>query len=198
MAADLSGRAALITGAASGIGRASALAFSAAGASVTLVDIDHAGLEKTAVDVHAVGGVAELNTADVTDLDAMAGVVNPGGTAPSAHLQGIDFAGKTGSAQTVSNMQKAKTLNGKSKYKDNAWFVGVTPRRNPELVVAVLFEGGEHGQFAARVAAEALGWQKQAHVAQLVEHVLGKDEVTGSIPVMGSSEPASTKASDEV
>ena len=27
----------------------------------------------------------------------------------------------------------------------------------------------------------------KAHVAQLVEHVLGKDEVTGSIPVMGSS-----------
>ena len=25
-----------------------------------------------------------------------------------------------------------------------------------------------------------------AHVAQLVEHILGKDEVTGSIPVMGS------------
>ncbi len=31
-------------------------------------------------------------------------------------------------------------------------------------------------------------WPKTAaaHVAQLVEHVLGKDEVTGSIPVMGS------------
>jgi hypothetical protein len=29
-----------------------------------------------------------------------------------------------------------------------------------------------------------------AHVAQSVEHVLGKDEVTGSIPVVGSmSEP---------
>ncbi len=27
---------------------------------------------------------------------------------------------------------------------------------------------------------------RAAHVAQLVEHVLGKDEVTGSIPVMGS------------
>ena len=25
-----------------------------------------------------------------------------------------------------------------------------------------------------------------AHVAQLAEHILGKDEVTGSIPVMGS------------
>jgi hypothetical protein len=32
--------------------------------------------------------------------------------------------------------------------------------------------------------------EKQAHVAQLVEHVLGKDEVTGSIPVMGSEELA--------
>jgi hypothetical protein len=29
-------------------------------------------------------------------------------------------------------------------------------------------------------------WRRTAHVAQLVEHVLGKDEVTGSIPVMGS------------
>jgi hypothetical protein len=26
----------------------------------------------------------------------------------------------------------------------------------------------------------------KAHVAQLVEHILGKDEVTGSIPVVGS------------
>src|SRR5262249_30968071 len=38
-----------------------------------------------------------------TITDAMSEVVNPGGTAPSAHLQGIDFAGKTGSAQVVSN-----------------------------------------------------------------------------------------------
>ena len=27
-----------------------------------------------------------------------------------------------------------------------------------------------------------------AHVAQLVEHILGKDEVTGSIPVVSSKE----------
>ena len=46
------------------------------------------------------------------------------------------------------------------------------------------------GRERNRVAAEALGWQKQAHVAQLVEHVLGKDEVTGSIPVMGSRKRA--------
>jgi penicillin-binding protein 2 len=88
--------------------------------------------------------------------DAMSNVPTSMGTAGSAHLQGIDFAGKTGSAQTVSNALKAKTANGKSKYKDNAWFVGVTPRRNPEIVVAVLFEGGEHGQFAARIAAQVV------------------------------------------
>jgi len=31
---------------------------------------------------------------------------------------------------------------------------------------------------------------RSAHVAQLVEHVLGKDEVTGSIPVVGSTDRA--------
>ncbi len=75
MATDLSGRIALVTGAASGIGRASALAFAAAGASVALVDIDGDGLERTAKDVHAAGREAEVITADVTDLDAMADAV---------------------------------------------------------------------------------------------------------------------------
>ena len=53
MAADLSARAALITGAASGIGRASALAFASAGASVALLDIDAEGLADTAAAVRA-------------------------------------------------------------------------------------------------------------------------------------------------
>ena len=68
MAADLSGRAALITGAASGIGRASAIAFAAAGASVALLDIDADGLAETAAAVRALGQHAEVLVADVTDL----------------------------------------------------------------------------------------------------------------------------------
>ena len=71
MLADMSGRAALITGAASGIGRASAVAFAAAGASVALVDIDPDGLEDTAAIVKATGQRAEVFTADVTDLRAV-------------------------------------------------------------------------------------------------------------------------------
>ncbi len=89
--------------------------------------------------------------------DAMADVVNPGGTAPSAHLQGIDFAGKTGSAQTISNALKAKLgAAGKSKFKDNGWFVGVEPRRSPEIVVCALLEEGEHGYLAARTVAQVI------------------------------------------
>jgi hypothetical protein len=42
-------------------------------------------------------------------------------------------------------------------------------------VVGFLSFSGEQGQ---------LHWR--AHVAQLAEHVLGKDEVIGSIPIMGS------------
>ena len=97
----------------------------------------------------------EKNWSTITD--AMALVVSPGGTAASAHLPGIDFAGKTGSAQTVSNeLKKKMSATEKSKFKDNGWFVGVTPRRNPELVVAVLLEEGEHGFFAARAASQVI------------------------------------------
>jgi penicillin-binding protein 2 len=92
-----------------------------------------------------------------TITDAMANVVSPIGTAGSARLPGIDFAGKTGSAQTVSNdLKKTMSAKEKAEYKDNGWFVGVTPRRNPEIVVACLFEGGEHGALAARVAAKVI------------------------------------------
>jgi penicillin-binding protein 2 len=86
--------------------------------------------------------------------DAMVGVVSPGGTANSAHLEGIDFAGKTGSAQVVSNEGRKKAIG--AQYKDNGWFVGVSPRRNPEIVVATLIEQGEHGWVAAQVTSKVV------------------------------------------
>jgi NAD(P)-dependent dehydrogenase (short-subunit alcohol dehydrogenase family) len=68
---DLSGRVAFVTGAASGIGRSSALAFAAAGAQVALVDIDADGLRDVGDEVAATGADAELIEADVRDLQAM-------------------------------------------------------------------------------------------------------------------------------
>jgi penicillin-binding protein 2 len=92
-----------------------------------------------------------------TITDAMSLVVSPMGTAGSAAVKGVDIAGKTGSAQTVSNdFKKRLGAEGKSNFKDNGWFVGVTPRRNPDVVVACLFEGGEHGALAARVATKVI------------------------------------------
>jgi len=93
----------------------------------------------------------------VTITDAMAQVVSPMGTAGRAAVPGVDIGGKTGSAQTVSNdLKKKMGASEKDLYKDNGWFVGVSPRRNPEIVVACLFEGGEHGALAAAVATKVI------------------------------------------
>ncbi|WP_306319699.1 MULTISPECIES: 3-hydroxybutyrate dehydrogenase [unclassified Streptomyces] len=63
---DLGGRTALVTGAASGIGRACALRLAAAGAKVRAVDRDAAGLEELAGEADGV----EPYVLDLTDLDA--------------------------------------------------------------------------------------------------------------------------------
>lgn len=86
--------------------------------------------------------------------NAMADVVNPIGTAPSAHLKDIDFAGKTGTSQVISLSLRAK-LTGKE-FRDNGWFTGVAPRRNPEIVITTLIEQGEHGYLAARVTSKVI------------------------------------------
>jgi NAD(P)-dependent dehydrogenase (short-subunit alcohol dehydrogenase family) len=67
MAGELEGRAALVTGATSGIGRATALRFAEAGARVALVGRDGEGLGRTASEVKGRGGEAVEIQADVTD-----------------------------------------------------------------------------------------------------------------------------------
>jgi penicillin-binding protein 2 len=86
--------------------------------------------------------------------DAMANVTgSPIGTAYAAHLDGIDFAGKTGTADVVSGRKKNST--NKSTI-PNAWFVGMTPRRNPDIVVAVLWQHGYWGNNSAKLAAQVI------------------------------------------
>ena len=63
---DFKGKIALITGAANGIGRATALAFGRAGARLVLVDRDAAAGEATAGVVRQQGGEAKFVAADVT------------------------------------------------------------------------------------------------------------------------------------
>ena len=73
----LTGKIALITGAASGIGRASALLFAREGASVAVVDRDLPGAEATVADISRAGGAAIALEADVSksaDVRHMIGV----------------------------------------------------------------------------------------------------------------------------
>ena len=64
--AKLNGKIALVTGAASGIGRACAIALAREGAAVNIGDIDAAGLQQTRAAIEAEGGVARTYPLDVT------------------------------------------------------------------------------------------------------------------------------------
>lgn len=64
---DMRGKAALVTGAASGLGRASALALAGAGADVCIVDIDPNGLAETADQVASRGVRCIVQPADLSD-----------------------------------------------------------------------------------------------------------------------------------
>jgi NAD(P)-dependent dehydrogenase (short-subunit alcohol dehydrogenase family) len=69
-----SGKSVLITGAGSGIGRATAIAFAAEGANVIASDVDDAGGEATVATIRKGGGEAEFVHADVSraaDCEAM-------------------------------------------------------------------------------------------------------------------------------
>lgn len=66
---------ALITGAATGIGRASALLFSRAGARVALADVREPELQRTVADVRAAGGEVTPIVADLARPDDCAAVV---------------------------------------------------------------------------------------------------------------------------
>ena len=104
-----------------------------------------------------------------TVTDGMWGVVNePNGTTSGlVKLQNIDFSGKTGTAQTESFELQSKL--GK-KLKENGWFVGYAPRRNPEIVVAALVQAGGWGSTSAapivRDVVKAYYDKKNAHMTQ--------------------------------
>jgi NAD(P)-dependent dehydrogenase (short-subunit alcohol dehydrogenase family) len=71
----LDGKRAIVTGAGSGIGRASALRFAAEGARVLAVDLAQPGVEETVAEIARAGGRAEAVAADAADDATVAALV---------------------------------------------------------------------------------------------------------------------------
>jgi len=107
MAGCLEGRVVLITGAASGIGRATALRAVAEGASVAAIDVDEARMRLTGDEVRATGGPIASEVADVSDADALTAAIdalagrlggfhavfaNAGILPPPSPVEGLDLA----------------------------------------------------------------------------------------------------------
>ncbi len=126
----------------------------------------------------------------------MWGVVNePDGTTSGlVKLQNIDFSGKTGTAQTESFELQNKL--GK-KLKENGWFVGYAPRRNPEIVVAALVQAGGWGSTSAapivRDVVKAYYDKKNAHLTQQASTAAPAPSETPSRP--SASNPPAAAAS---
>jgi NAD(P)-dependent dehydrogenase (short-subunit alcohol dehydrogenase family) len=123
---DFSGKVAAITGAAGGIGRATALGFAAAGAAVTVADIDRSGAEETVEMIRALGGQALAIEVDVTDSAAVARMVSE----TVAAFGGLDYAhnnaGIVGAGQPVESMD------------DDVW------RRGIDVMLTGVFLGLKH------------------------------------------------------
>jgi len=75
MSTRFEGRVAVVTGSASGIGRATAERLAAEGATVVAVDRDAGALAETVGNIAAADGVAEARQLDVSDADACAALI---------------------------------------------------------------------------------------------------------------------------
>lgn len=75
IAGKFEGKVALVTGAASGMGRATSVAFAEAGAAVLVADVDTVGGEETALMITTAGGSAQFVASDVSNAAAVEAMV---------------------------------------------------------------------------------------------------------------------------
>ncbi len=98
---DLNGKTAVVTGAASGIGKEIALTLARAGASVAIADLNLAGAEAVAREIEQAGGKAMGVAMDVTSEEA----VNQGIDRVAAAYGGIDILVSNAGIQIVNPIE---------------------------------------------------------------------------------------------
>lgn len=94
-ATDLSGKVALVTGGASGIGRAASIALVAAGARVVVGDLNISGARDTAHAINNAGGQAEAVELNIADRESVVAAVDHAKSAFGGLHIGVNCAGVT-------------------------------------------------------------------------------------------------------
>jgi NAD(P)-dependent dehydrogenase (short-subunit alcohol dehydrogenase family) len=108
MSGLLEGKSALVTGAASGIGRASALAFAREGARVMLADVDEAEGRRAVEAIAFAGGEARFARADVTREEEVEALVRDAVAAFGGLDCALNNAGITGAASPIQDLALAE------------------------------------------------------------------------------------------
>jgi penicillin-binding protein 2 len=79
-------------------------------------------------------------------------VVNASGTGTRARIAGRDVAGKTGTAQVISNQGRQAARSSGRDLRDHGWFVFFAPKDNPQIAGVIFGEHNEHGFLGAPIA----------------------------------------------
>ena len=79
-------------------------------------------------------------------------VVNAAGTGTRARIAGRDVAGKTGTAQVISNQGRQAARGSGRDLRDHGWFVFFAPKDNPQIAGVIFGEHNEHGFLGAPIA----------------------------------------------